>query len=137
MIILPNTSTTIQVVSNGTTQIAYTAEYDDLSSAALVRGTSTGKISTAATTFIVASPASSTERSVKQIILKNIDVTNGAVLLQKFDGTNAYDLIANVTLTPQQSLVYIEDAGFQIYGANGILLSSDTTNINFRCDVPG
>ena len=129
MIVLANSSTSLQLVTNSNSQIVYSVDWDDLAeiTTSLARGTNVGNIVTATATTIVGSPAPAVQRSVKQITLKNDDPSNNAtVLLQKFDGVNAWDISANVVLQPQYLYVYIENHGYIMYDNTGLPLANNS-----------
>jgi len=124
MIILANTVTTLQAVTNSNNSIVYTTDWDDLNglTTTLGRGTNTGIINTNTTTVLTGSPAPGVMRSVKQITIKNAGNSNATILLQKNDGTTAWDISANVVLPPQYVYLYVEAAGYLMFANNGIPL---------------
>lgn len=67
--------------------------------------TNTPAITLPTTTTIVASPAASTNRSVRDIELTNNHATQSSkVKIQHYDGTNSVDLTPNVLLLPGETL---------------------------------
>lgn len=110
MLLLTSTSDKIQLVTaSAVTSINVHATYMDRSGSTITGGRKNTLVTTAATTDIVASPASSTERNVKLIHVDNSDgAVSTSVTLRHTDGTTAVDL-ATVTLLPGESLTLRED----------------------------
>jgi len=119
MLILANTSTVLHLITINTNNLQYVVDYDDISNQ-LVRGTFTGTISTIGTTTIASAPSANTGRNVKQIIIKNVGISSSNLQIQKYDGTNSYDLFPVVTINPQEQFVYVEHSGFVLLDATGI-----------------
>lgn len=83
-------------------------------------GRTNSKITTATTTDIVASPASSTTRNVKTLHICNIHASSSVlVTVQHTDGTNVIKL-EELTLLAGERLSYIEGQGFELVDANGV-----------------
>lgn len=141
MLMLSTTSMTLRLVTSLTGNVLYVADWNDLNTVQTqaFMGTNTGSVASATTTTMVGSPGASTERTIRQLIIKNVDAsTNQNVTIQKFDGTRSYDLFPTVALAPQMQLSYIEYEGWTIYQANGVPLipSGGMVGVgNYEADV--
>jgi hypothetical protein len=122
MILLTSTSDKLQVVSSAAGQIDVHASYVDLNPAASPQttpGRTNTRIATATTTDVVAPPAASTTRNIKQLKVGNnhASVAN-TVSIQHTDGTNVI-VIEQVTLAPLERIGYEEDMGIRVFDAQG------------------
>ena len=161
MILLTSTSDKLQVSTSSGADVDVHATYVDLSGTTVTPSRLNSIITTATTTDIVASPASSTYRTVKSIFIRNVDATTANdVTVQHTDGTNVVEFI-KVTLNAGYVLHYDEGAGFEVLDSFGrslqnasnngsaaavnalnlVVLSSDVTNnnatANTMADVTG
>ena len=139
MILLSSTSDKIQLITGSAGSIRSHATWVDNISNDMTPGrTNTAAITSATTTDIVESPASSTYRSVKFITITNDtgSITN-TLTLQHTDGTNIVPLWYG-TLQAGEYLQYDHD-GFIKYNTLGMpLISSQTTPTDIQLfDVAG
>lgn len=119
MILLASTSDLIQLITSGTPEIDVHASYADLNAPTVTPGRKNTPISTATTTSIVDSPASSVYRTVRTITCRNRHATtSNTVTVIHTDGTNAMELI-KVTLAAGETLHYHEAAGFWVADSQG------------------
>lgn len=120
MLLLTSTSDKIQVVTDATADVEVHASYVDNASGTITPArTNTASITTATTTDVVASPASSTQRNVKHLNLRNNHgSTTVNVTVQHTDGTNTETLI-KVPLLAGEALVFGADGEWTRYDANG------------------
>src|SRR5216683_1091785 len=90
MLLLTSTSDLIQVITGSSGTINVHASWMDNLSGTITPGrTNTATISGAATTTVVGSPASSTQRNVKQLSVHNSHAsTSNLITIQHTDGTN-------------------------------------------------
>jgi len=124
MLLLASTSDVIRVVTDAAVTVTVHASYVDNASGTITPGRKNTAISSATTTTVVTSPASSTYRNVKHIVVHNT-ATSGSVgvSVQHFDGTTTCEL-ADAVLGPGGSLTWTEGAGW--YESAGTLVSRST-----------
>ena len=110
MLILASTSDLIRVVTSAAAQIEVHASWVDLNGTTVTPGrTNTPYITTATTTTIVGSPASSTVRNVKHLNITNDHASASCnVTVEHTDGTTAIELIA-FTLLPGENMLFNEE----------------------------
>lgn len=126
MILLASTADLLRIVTSAAITIDVHASWVDLNGSTVTPGRTNTAISTAATTTVVASPASSTYRTVKSLTVRNRHASTAQdVTLNHTDGTTSVELI-KVTLAAGECLHYHEAAGFWISDAFGRV----KTNIN-------
>jgi hypothetical protein len=120
MLLLNSTSDILRLVTaTATTTIEVHTSYVDLSGSTITPGRTNTRITTAATTTIVASPAASTTRNVKAIYVTNNSTgTSCVVSVEHFDGTNVIELMQFVLL-PGENLGYREDGSWVHRDQNG------------------
>jgi hypothetical protein len=150
MILLTSTSDAISLITSSTANISVHASYVDVSGTTVTPGRDNTLIVTATTTTIVASPAASTQRTVKSLIIRNTHASStNQLTLQHTDGTDTVILFV-ITLSPGWALYYDEGNGFvvidntgrraqnlsansvspSVNSLNTIVLASDVTNNN-------
>jgi hypothetical protein len=119
MLLLASTTDKIQVITSAVGQIDIHASWIDLSGTTITAGRTNTRIGTATTTDVVAAPASSTTRNVKQLKVGNnsASVTN-TVTIQHTDGTNVI-VIEQVTLAPLERIGYEEGTGVRVFDSAG------------------
>lgn len=116
--ILADTSDLIRVISSTTGDIEVSADWVDWTATTFTPGHTTTLITTATTTTIVGSPAASTQRQAKAIVVANRHAsTSMGVTVEHFDGTNAANVWAG-TLIAGESVVY-DGQRWHPYGATG------------------
>ena len=120
MILLNSTSDLIQVVTSGTQNTAVHASFlDNLAGAITPLRTNTPIISSATTTTVVASPASSTSRNVKFLSIANTDATNSnTITVNHTDGSNVIQLF-KATLPAGWTATYNDLEGWVCIDAGG------------------
>lgn len=148
MILLTSTSDEIRVTTSGTPTVdAYTACVD-LSGSTVTPVRKSTAFSSATTLAIVASPASSTYRTLKFAAIRNRHAsTSNNVTVAHYDGTTTVELV-KVTLSAGECLEYDEGAGWRVRSSSGaikmlevtgpttltalttVVLASDVTNNN-------
>jgi hypothetical protein len=119
MIFLTSTSDKIQVITSAAGQIDVHASWVDLSGTTVTTGRANTRIATAATTDVVAAPAASTTRNLKNLKIGNnhASVTN-TVTIQHTDGTNVI-VVEQVTLAPLERMGYEEGTGVRVFDSAG------------------
>lgn len=120
MLLLANTTHKLQVVTASTGNIDVNASWVDLNGTTVTPGsTNTVQITTATTTDVVAAPASSTQRNVKGIRIRNAHAsTSMVVTVQHTDGTTV-STIVKTTLKTGESMFYEEGSGWVVMDAAG------------------
>ncbi len=130
MILLSNTSSTLQVVTSAAITTDVHASWADLvpSTKATDADCKNSGITTATTTTVVPSPASGTRRTVKTLHIRNKDATSAVtVTVQHFDGTTTSELI-QIVLLAGYVLHYDEGSGFEVQDSYGRTLQNFSTN---------
>lgn len=112
MLLLTSTSDLVKVVSSSTADIQVHASYVDINGTTVTPLRTNTKISTAATTTVVGSPAASTQRNIKGMYITNnsAGVTCDISVLHT-DGTNEIELMQFVLL-PGENMGYREDGSW-------------------------
>jgi hypothetical protein len=121
MIILASTSSKIQVITGSavSTQQVH-ASWVDNAAGTITPGATNTLITSAATTDIVAAPASSTYRNVKFISVRNSHATSqNAITIQHTDGTNVVVLWYGILLGGMMVQID-ENAKVTVFTAGGI-----------------
>lgn len=119
MILLTSTSDLLQVITGSAGNIDVHASWMDNASGTITPGRTNSAIDTAATTDIVASPASSTQRNVKTLNIRNAHASNSnTVTVQHTDGTTVVELF-KVALSTGEAITYVDGVGWGIYDADG------------------
>ncbi len=120
MILLTSTSDIIRVVTGAAVStIGAHASWVDNNAGTITPGRTNTAITTATTTTVVGSPAASTQRNLKMLVISNNHASSACpVTVQHFDGTTSIDLQA-VTLLAQESLVLTEEGEWYHYDATG------------------
>jgi hypothetical protein len=127
MIILKATSESIQVITSSAAAIDVSVSYADITTTSFTPSSTETKISSAATTTILAAPAASTQRQVKLLTISNIDPTfSSAITVNKLITATTYSLNAVVTLQIGETLQYIDSNGWVYYASNGTVKANAT-----------
>lgn len=128
MILLTSTSDKIQVITSSTANIDVHASYVDRNGTTITPDRKNTLISTATTTDVVASPAASTQRTVKSLFIRNRHAsTSNDITVQHTDGTNVVEFI-KITLPAGYIIHYDEGAGFEILDSFGRTLQNSSQN---------
>lgn len=120
MIILGSTSDIIRIVTaDAVNAITVHASWIDNAAGSITPGRTNTSITGATTTTVVGSPAASTYRNVKLLVITNNHASSSNfVTVQHYDGTTSVDLNL-VTLLAGESLVLAEDGTFTHYDTTG------------------
>ena len=104
--ILTTITDIVRVVTSAAGTISVQADWADQTTTTFTPGRTNTAITTATTTTLVAAPAASTQRQVKNMTIVNTDalVTN-TITVQFFDGTNAFVVFA-YTLAPNKQIQF-------------------------------
>ena len=112
MLLLTSITDQVQVITGSAGTINVHADWiDNTPGAAALAGRTNTAITTAATTAVVASPASGKQRNIKTLLVYNNGVSNNDITVQHTDGTNISTLYKQ-TLLPNRTIQYIDEAGF-------------------------
>lgn len=124
MILLTSASDLIQLTTSATAAIAVHADWVDNNSGTITPGRTNTLTSSATTQTIVGSPASSTQRNLKTLSLRNNDASvSNTLTIQHTDGTTVA-ILFKITLAAGETLVWIEGTGWLYYNASGQVVSS-------------
>jgi hypothetical protein len=116
MLLLTSTSDLLRVITSSAATVKVHSSYVDLNGTTVTPGRTNTAISSATTTTIVGSPASSTSRNVKGVLIFNDDASLACqVTILHTDGTTAVD-VATYNLAPQQGVQYSEGNGWTLTG---------------------
>ena len=125
MILLTSTSDKLQIVTSLSGSIRVHVSYvDNTSSAVTPARSNVAYITSATTTDVVASPASSTQRNVRYLSVYNSSTSN-TVTIQHTDGTTVIPLWSG-TLLASESIVF-NDSTFVKYNAAGVVTTAPPT----------
>lgn len=113
MILLTSTSDLVEVTTGSTQSIHVHASYVDNASGTITPGRTNTIIASAATTTVVGSPASSTQRTVKFLSIYNAGSAAETVTVKHTDGTNVVDLYS-ISLSAGFLLLYNEGSGWSV-----------------------
>lgn len=116
MIALTSTDV-VRVTTSSANALAAFATYADNTTSAFTPGREAHAISSAATTTVVSSPASSTQRNLEALILNAKGGAN-TVTVEFFDGSTAYQLVS-VALGSDETLAYEDGTGWRVLTALG------------------
>lgn len=126
--LLTSTSDKIQVVTDAAVTVDVQASYADHTASAFTPGRSNTAITTATTTDVVPAPAASTQRQVKFLSIRNKHAaTSVGVTVRHTDGVTVAECFKVPTLLAGQELIYMDQVGFQLYDANGNVLTASQT----------
>jgi hypothetical protein len=122
MILLTSTSDIVRVTTGSAAAVDAHASWMDNASGTVTPGrTNTANISTATTTTVVGSPASSTQRNVKNLTLANTHASvSTTVVVEHSDGTNVETLWSG-TLAAGEQVVLDELGVWTQYDVNGLV----------------
>lgn len=120
MLLLTSTSDVVRLTTaTATSTIEVHTSYVDVSGSVITPARTNTRITTAATTTIVGSPAAATQRNIKAIYVTNNSVgTSCNVAIEHFDGTNAVELMQFILL-PGENMGYREDGSWVHRDAQG------------------
>jgi hypothetical protein len=119
MILLTSTSDLIQVITGSALSTTTHVSWVDLISTTVTPGRTNTSWSTASTQTVVGSPASSTSRNVKSLVIRNADASSSnTITVQHTDGSTVA-VLYKCTLLAGCSLVYSENDGFTVMDSSG------------------
>lgn len=130
MLLLTSTSDKVQVVTSAVGDVDVAASWVDSGTPVVPGRTLTGPITTAATTDVVAAPASSVQRNVQTLLIRNAHASvSNAITVRLTDGTTTVDVF-KATLAPDEVLQYLDGVGFQVLASTGAVKTSQNQGAN-------
>jgi hypothetical protein len=112
VIILASTSDKVQVVTGAAGSIDVHASWLDNAAGVITPGRTDTPITTAATTDVVAAPASGTYRSLNTLQVRNKHASSPCdIIVRHTDGTNTVELV-KATLLANSQIQYVDGQGF-------------------------
>lgn len=125
MLLLTSTSDLLQVVTSSTAAVDVQSAWIDNAAGAITPGRTNTAIASAATTTVTAAPASSTQRAIKTLHIRNKDASvSNTVTVKHTDGTTAVELI-KIVLAAGEELIFNEGAGWHHFSAVGALMTAE------------
>lgn len=120
MLLLTSTSDIIRITTaTATSTIEVHASYVDVNGTTVTPARTNTRITTAATTTIVGSPASGAQRNVRGIYISNNSTGTSCIVgVEHFDGTNSVELM-QFPLLPGENMAYREDGSWVHRDQNG------------------
>jgi hypothetical protein len=120
MLLLTSTSDRILLVTSSADAIEVHASYVDNVAGEVVPGRANTLISTATTTTIVSSPsATTTQRNVRTLYLKNEGLGTNTLTVNHDNGTTV-STIWQGDLATEEELSLVQDGTWKVYAANGL-----------------
>lgn len=132
MLLLTSTSDLLRVTTSASASVDCHASWMDYTAPSTVTPgrTNTTPITTATTTTVVGSPASSVIRNVKELHVRNKHASTSCdVTVIHTDGTTVAELY-DATLLAGESLHYSEGRGFYITDTNGAVKPADAPKLD-------
>lgn len=123
MITLTATTHILELTTGSATNVDVFCSYADHTTAGAILGDQQTLITTATTTTILSAPASSTQRQVKLINVRNTSASTNVVTVKKDISGTEYDLFS-VTLGNGEQLEYLDGKGWAVYANTGALKTS-------------
>lgn len=121
MILLKETTETLEILTSSTASIDYSIAYVDITTSAFTPSTNEGNISTATTTTVLSAPAASTQRQIKLISVRNRSTTTAQQVTFKKDiSATEYYITPTYTLSAGDTLMYTDGQGWKIFDVNGV-----------------
>lgn len=119
MLILAATTDKLQLLTSAAVTVDVHASWADLNAGTVTPGKTNTAITTATTTDIVAAPASSTQRNIQTLVIRNKDAASAVDVTVIFDQNGTDFELHKVTLNAGQCLEYLEGVGFFTLSAAG------------------
>jgi hypothetical protein len=121
MLLLTSTTSILQVTTSAAGAVAVQASWVDASGTTVTPGqTNTVNITTAATTTVVAAPAASTQRNVKDLSIRNTSATVAQIItVIHTDGTTPEQKY-QCALAVGETAVFDQTGSWSVYDATGI-----------------
>lgn len=132
MIVLGDTTETLELLTSAATSLDYYVAFTDITSTTFVPDQNSGNIASATTTTILAAPAASTQRQVKFMTFRNRATNASITITLKHDtsGTERY-VSSDVVLAAGEVLEYNDGSGFIVRNKAGQPKQEDTTQVGY------
>lgn len=129
MILLTNTTETLNIDTVTAGKVDFTAYYADHTSTTFTPSSNQGTVSSISSTTAVSAPEASTQRQVKTLIITNRDVgpTAQTVFVKKSVAGVATFLTANTPLGMGESLVYSDRKGWKVLDRQSTIKTHSAT----------
>lgn len=111
MLILASTSESLEIITSAAGSVDYVAGYADHTTSGATAGSAAGNISTATTTTAIAAPASSTQRQIREVTLRNAGTAANHVTVQLKPSGTALTIV-KAALQPGETLAYSAGQGW-------------------------
>jgi hypothetical protein len=111
MLILASTSESLEIITSAAGSVDYVAGYADHTTSGATAGSATGNISTATTTTAIAAPASSTQRQIREVTVRNAGTAANHVTVQLKPSGTALTVV-KAALQPGETLAYSAGQGW-------------------------
>lgn len=137
MFILAATTSSLEVLLAGaiaTNQLPFVTSYADLTTTTFTAGSLTGQSNSTTAVTIVAAPGASTQRQVKSINVFNADTVSATVTI-RYNENSTFRIIVKATLATGESLIYTQDAGWQVIQANGGIKTGSPVALTTKGDL--
>lgn len=119
MLLLTDTTHSVELVTSSTSALHVVASWVDITTSAFTPGSTNTNVSSATDTTIIAAPASSTQRQVKEVTIRNAGAAANVVTVQKDVSGTEYELTPDVTLAAGEALCYTDGQGWFTLDAYG------------------
>jgi hypothetical protein len=123
MLLLVNTTDSLQLVTSAAVNVDVHASFVDLASGVTTPDRKNTAITTATTTTIVSAPGSSVYRNIQTLTIRNKGAANQDVTVVYNANSTLFEL-HKATLLPGQVLIWLDGVGF-------VILPASTSNRNF------
>lgn len=130
-IVLDATTDSLEVVTTSTAAIDYDCNWTDNTTSAFTPGDSTGQITTATTTTVVAAPASSTQRNIQNCTFRNAGTVNNTLTIQK-DANGSNRTKYSATLAASESIRLDQSGTFSVVNAGGSLRTQSAVDSGYN-----
>lgn len=118
MILLTDTTHALELETSSSSSTDWNVSYVEMDSTTTTPGSAQGNVASATTTSIVSAPASSTQRQVKLLTVRNKGSAAQTVTIKKDVSGTEYVLHA-ATLQPSEELIYTDGKGFEALDTAG------------------
>lgn len=128
MILLTQTTHSLVVTTSVAGSVDYVISYVDVTSTDFTPGSNDGNITTATSTTIAAAPAASTQRQIKQLIIKNVGTVTQVVEVKKDISGTTRAISPTASLQADESLNYSDTKGWYVLTADGRQKAQDAVD---------
>lgn len=119
-IVLSATNQSLQIITATGADIDIEASFTDLLATVATPGSQAANITSAATTALVSAPAASTQRTIVEVTISNVDTTlSQIVTVQKLVAAATFNLLTNIPLGVGERIEFTADGGWRTFDAAG------------------